>query len=145
MEFDNFLAGLKKQEHKSCGTASRHPNDIFFLIGHDEQGGATLCVVDKKMRPAMADHRNFTGDTAVLLRSIDRIRERDTFRVEWGTDNADDKSCVSLKDYPQLMFQLIRCKNVIADDGKPVGTSDETTHAVMHLSAADNTTVIGCL
>lgn len=139
MELDNFLAGLKKQGHKSRGTASRHPNDIFFLIGHDDQGGATLSVVDKKMRPVMADHRDFTGDTAVLLRSIDRIRERDTFRVEWGTYNVDDKSCVSLKDYPQLMFQLIRCKNVIADDGKPVATSDETTHAVMHLSAADDT------
>lgn len=106
------------------------------MISRAKDGRMMLSTVDKKLRPADADWRRLTGDAATLMRSIERIRERDLFKVEWNDEDTDDGgSGVCLNDNPQLVFQLVRCGNIVGSDGKPITATDETMHAALHLEA----------
>ena len=88
------------------------------MIGSNANGHTTISVVDNKLHPVDADWRNLTGDAATLLRSIERIRERDTFKVTWNAEPNNDVA-IDINENPQLVFQLVRCHNLIFSDGKP--------------------------
>lgn len=137
MDLDNFLAGLKKQEHRHSTTSTKSVRDILFMISSNANGHTTVSVVDNKLRPVDADWRNLTGDAATLLRSIERIRERDTFKVTWDAEPNNDVA-IDINENPQLAFQLVRCHNLIFSDGNPITISDETTHIVLRLATSTN-------
>lgn len=134
MEFGNFLAGLKRQEHKYTAKSTKRTRNILFMISCKADGNSWVSIVDEKMKPVDADHREQNGNVAIAVRSINRIRERDTFKVEWGTET-DETNGVSLNENPQLLFQLIRCTNIVFSDGKPICVSQENTHVIIKLNA----------
>lgn len=133
MDLDNFLAGLKRQDHRRNAFTGKSTRDILFMISSDTDGHTLLSTVDNKLHPVDADWHNMTGDAATLQRSIERIRERDTFKVTWDS-NSTDSTGICLNDNPQLVFQLVRCSNIVGTDGNPITISDETTHAILHLT-----------
>ena len=136
MEFDNFLAGLKRQEHRHPTTsAKRAPRDIFFMISRKDDGSMWVSTVDGSMNPVEVFYRDMSGEEAAAMRSMERIRERELFHVEWSTD--DEKGGISLAENPQLLYQLARCSNLVLQDGNPVSVSKESTHAVIRLSTQD--------
>lgn len=99
MDLDNFLAGLKRQEHKRNAKPSRgNSRDTLFMISSREDGSMWVDCVDSKLRPVQTDYHSMTGEAANAMRTIERIRERDTMRVEWGTEADDtDSVCASTK------------------------------------------------
>ena len=134
MEFDNFLAGLRRQDHRHAATPSkRSPRDVFFMISSKDNGSFWVSTVDGSMRPVEAFYRDMGGDEAAALRSMDRIRERELFHVEWSAD--DNNQGISLAENPQLLYQLTRCRNLVLQDGKPVSVSQGDAHATIRLTA----------
>lgn len=103
------------------------------MISDKGNGVVRVSVVNKKMRPITADYRDLNGEEAVTLRSMETIRERDLFRVEWGTEQ-DEAEGVNLNEHPQLLYQLIRCKNLVFADGKPVKVSQDNTRVVIRIN-----------
>ena len=135
MDLDNFLAGLKRQEHKYNAKPSRgNSRDTLFMISSHEDGSMWVDCVDSKLRPVQTDYHDMIGEAANAMRTIERIRERDTMRVEWGTE-ADDTDSVCINENPKLLYQLMRCNNLVLKDGSHVDVADESTHAVVQLNA----------
>lgn len=133
MELDNFLAGLKRQDYRhSTKSLKRNTRNIFFMIGRKADGSIWVSTVDNKMKPVVVDYHDMSGEESVVLRSIEHIRERDLFRVEWGAESGDTDS-VNLGEHPQLIYQLIRCGNLVASDGKPIRVSQENTQLILRL------------
>lgn len=150
MNIDDFLPGLKRIERHAPLSKGRHTGQpVFFMLGKDENGtngdaghgGMRLSVVDKHMKPIEADSRYYDNEVAVVLKSMERIRDKKSFDVEWGDIDGDVASqgmSLPLADNPQLLFQLIRCHNLVAEDGKPVSVADETTQLVLTLTEKEN-------
>ena len=137
MELDNFLAGLKRQEHRHTASSRKTAHGIFFMISRQEDGTTWVTVVDSKMQRVVADYRDLDGDESAALRSMEHISERDLFRVEWGTE-ASGESHINLSQHPQLLYQLIRCNNLVGADGMPIHVSQESTMAIIRLNKEEN-------
>ena len=150
MDLNDFLPGLKRIERHAPLAKGRHAGQpVLFMLAKEGQGnsggtgnaGVRLSVVDRHLKPIEADYRYYDNDEALVLRSMERIRDKKSFDVEWGdTDNgtASPGMSVSLADNPQLLFQLIRCNNLVAEDGKPVNVADETSQLVLTLTETEN-------
>ena len=138
MDISQFLPSLKRIEHnKSAMPPGRAVHDVLFMINSSPDGKAQLSVVDHKLKPVAADYRFYDGEVAQVLRSVERISERDAYAVEWGENGNAGNSTVSLADNPQLIYQLMRCHNIVADDGQPVDVAPDTTRLVLTLAAGD--------
>ncbi len=137
MELDNFLAGLKRanHQHRAFSDKSR-ASELYFMIDRKTDGNIWVSVVDDKMKPINADYRSLSGEEAVALRSMERIHERDLFRVEWGAEG-DSTNAININQNPQLLYQLIRCNNLVCSDGKPVSVSQENTQVILRLNAEE--------
>ena len=138
MQFDNFLAGLKRQEHHHYSkSSSNNTRDIFFMLTCKQDGSTWVKTVDNKMHSVDADYRDMNGEEATMMRNMERIRERDLFRVEWGAESADAEG-INISNNPQLLYQLVRCNNLVSADGKPINVSHENTHAVIKLHSRED-------
>ncbi len=137
MELDNFLAGLKRanHQHRAFSDKSR-ASELYFMIDRKTDGNIWVSVVDNKMKPINADYRSLSGEEAVALRSMERIRERDLLRVEWGAEG-DDTNAININQNPQLLYQLIRCNNLVCSDGNPIRVSQENTQVILRLNAEE--------
>lgn len=67
------------------------------------------------MNRVEADYRFYSDDVSQLLRSIDAIREEMAFQITWNDNGGSD---ISLNQNPHLLYQLIRCKNLVDEKGK---------------------------
>lgn len=135
MEFDNFLVGLKRQDNRYATKITPNAtHEVFFMISNKEDGLVKISVVDKKRRPVDVDYRDFNGEEAIALRSIENVRERDIFRVEWGSED-NGIGDINLNEHPQLLYQLIRCNNLIFADGAHINVSQENSRAIIRINS----------
>ncbi len=135
MEFNNFLVGLKRQDNRYATKITPNAtHEVFFMISNKENGLVKISVVDKKRRPVDVDYRDFNGEEAIALRSIENIRERDIFRVEWGNED-NGIGDINLNEHPQLLYQLIRCNNLIFADGVHINVSQENSRAIIRINS----------
>ncbi len=138
MELDNFLAGLKKTNHQHRLPSNRRKSsECYFMLDRKPDGNIWVSVVNNKMKPIDADYRDMNGEEAVALRSMERIRERDLFHVEWGTTE-NNTGGVNLNQHPQLLYQLIRCNNIVLSDGKPIQVNQGNTQVILQLDAQED-------
>lgn len=123
LPMNDFLSLLKK---KNDELAVRNSNcsvrDFYFLIDSDEQGGFVQ-VVDIQLNLVDPDFRYYTGDVAQTLRTISHIQEERQFRISWESETENDR--LHLSDYPYLIYQLIRCDNLLNREKKRVTVVDE--------------------
>ena len=71
-------------------------------------------VVDSALKDIDADYRQYEGDTFLMLRNIDAIKEAGAMTFSWlGAGKG-----IYLDEHPQLVWQLIRCRNFINDKGE---------------------------
>ena len=122
---NDFLPQLKKLTPitASKGTKTMTGKEIFFMLKTTEND-VLILPVDKRLKPVEADFHYYTGETSQLLRSLDTIKEEMAFQISWDDNNAGD---VSLNQNPHILYQLIRCKNLIDEKGNPIKVSDEST------------------
>ena len=140
---NEFLPQLKKLQPISAGKGSKTMTgkDVFFMIKRGEND-AYIIPVDKKMKPVEADFHYYNGDTAQLLRSIATIKDEMAFQISWNDECENNE--VSLTQNPHLLYQLIRCKNIVDEKGNRVTVCPDTT--VLQLSLRkEGTTVVPTL
>jgi len=140
---NEFLPQLKKLQPISAGKGGKTMTgkDVFFMIKRGEND-AYIIPVDKKMKPVEADFHYYNGDTAQLLRSIATIKDEMAFQISWNDECENNE--VSLTQNPHLLYQLIRCKNIVDEKGNRVTVCPDTT--VLQLSLRkEGTTVVPTL
>lgn len=106
-----------------------HP-DFYFLLASDEKG-AYVQTVDKQLRSIEADHRYSTGDEGQTLRTFNHICEELQYQISWDGESSESK--VYLAAYPYLIFQLIRCRNLLNAQRKTVSAANETAPLKLRL------------
>ncbi|MGN1233694.1 MAG: SNF2-related protein, partial [Candidatus Cryptobacteroides sp.] len=56
------------------------------------------------------------SETFQLLRSLDAIRDSGAFRISWG----GGQGLTYIDEHPQLIYQILRCRNVVGPGMKPL-------------------------
>lgn len=120
---ENFLPLLKKRNINHISRESKGSREkLFFQIAFDEQSHAFICIVNGKGAELNPDYRLYNGETFHVLRSIDTIRKEQQNHFSW--DETDNR--IYLKDYPHLLYQLLRCDNLVSANSAPISISSET-------------------
>lgn len=129
----DFLPHLtRKLVHGSPESSSKGAGgEFFFKISIAPDKGAVLSTVDGNGKQVSPDHRFYRGEQSVLLKTLEGIRRENRFNITWGRDKDDDS--VSLAKYSYLLYQLMRCDNILGPDGTRITPSDTTAHLVLHI------------
>lgn len=99
---------IGREDKSAAGT------EVFFMADFDGEGRPVLRVVDSSLKDIDADCRQYEGDTFLMLRNIDAIKEAGAMTFSWlGAGKG-----IYLDEHPQLVWQLIRCRNFINDKGE---------------------------
>ena len=106
---ENFLPLIKKKHISHVKNTSKVQQEkLFFQIGIDANKQAFIDTINDKGFSITPDYHLYSGETFHVLRSIDAIREKQQEVFSWEkTHNG-----IFLKDYPYLIHQLLRCKNL---------------------------------
>ncbi len=116
------------RRRKVALTIRKVVSDIFFRIAFDE-AGAYICVVDDKGRETDAGYEFYSGHTRDILKVLDTIRDKNSFRIDW--ERPEDR--IYLEDYEYLLWQLQQCSNVVNANGEPLTFSDSDAKLVLHI------------
>jgi SNF2 family DNA or RNA helicase len=103
---DQFFDFFKKQPLQKGET--RPFEEVFFQIAFDPFG-AFLEVTDELGKVAETSYLNYAGATRNVLRTLEGIREKNSFVIDW--EKPQDK--IYLNEYPFLMDALRLCDNII--------------------------------
>lgn len=130
MEQD-FLPKLKRRPADTgYGKGIEADKDFQFLINVTPEG-VTLSTVDNSLAQVTPDHRYFSGNVANLLRTMEGIERGQRFNITWG----DESRGINLDSYPYLMYQLVRCGNIVDSEGHRLTSCD--TVATVNLDIAE--------
>ncbi len=110
----------KLKRTRSLIRPEKGPDNIFFQLRFDENGGYVV-VVDKKGEEVQTTHEYYSGPTRDLLRTIESIRERNSFRIDW--ERPGDHLYIGENDY--LLWQLKQAENFVDKKMQPVSFADE--------------------
>src|SRR5574344_1766590 len=91
--------------------------EVYFVLGFDDEGRAYLTTTDKHGNSIRADYRHYSGNTFLLLRSLAAIHDADAVTVSWG----GQQDRIYLDSHPQLIYQILRCENVVNPGRSPLG------------------------
>ena len=117
----SFLSSLNRLTPLTPASGQEKEPDFNFMLSVRD-GNAILATVDKNMKAVTPDYRNYPGDTGALLRSITRLSDNSWSSVLWD----DNYTGISLADNPHLMYQLLRCRNIVSDKGNAIHVSPAT-------------------
>ena len=106
---ENFLPLIKKKHISHVKNTSKVQQEkLFFQIGIDANKQAFIDTINDKGFSITPDYHLYSGETFHVLRSIDAIREKQQEVFSWEKMH----NGIFLKDYPYLIHQLLRCKNL---------------------------------
>lgn len=106
---EGFLPFIKKIHISHAANAvDAHPEQLFFQIGINKDKQAFVDTINDKGMTITPDYHSYSGETFHVLRSIHAIREKQQEVFSWETKHG----AVLLKEYPYLMHQLLKCKNL---------------------------------
>ncbi|MFH1897016.1 MAG: DEAD/DEAH box helicase [Candidatus Desantisbacteria bacterium] len=88
---------------------------IFFQLNRDEIG-AYIAVIDKNGKEIQVSYENYTGHIRELLKAIENIREKNSFRIDW--ENPENR--VYLAEHEYLIYSLQHCDNLVSQKRKPI-------------------------
>ncbi len=91
--------------------------EIRFRLRFDRDERAFAAIEDcEGNRASDIDHRLYSGALRQTLRRIERIRERDFWRMDWRGQRASH--VVYLDENPLLIDRLLRCGQLAAESGQ---------------------------
>ena len=104
---------------------------VLFRLDFNDEVGAVMTVVDTKGEAlvTLPDYRLYQGSTFNVLRILDDIKSAESFSMSWG---GSDKH-FELRNYPALLFALLRCDQLVDDQMCPIMVSDEQAEVVLFL------------
>ncbi|MBF0389445.1 MAG: DEAD/DEAH box helicase [Desulfamplus sp.] len=88
---------------------------IYFQLNFDDIG-AYIQTVDSSNKEVQVSYEYYSGHTREILSSIDRIKQKNSFQVNW--DNPDNK--VYLSENNHLLWILKHCDNFVDSELKPI-------------------------
>lgn len=132
---DNFLPFIKKKHISHIKNTSKVQQEkLFFQIGIDLNKQVFVDTINEKGVSITPDYHLYSGETFHVLRSIDAIREKQQEVFSWEkTHNG-----ILLKDYPYLIHQLLRCKNLKDGNLKELSTSNVQAEPLLMLDKQGN-------
>ncbi|KPA19143.1 helicase SNF [Candidatus Magnetomorum sp. HK-1] len=110
-----------KKEHTEQGP-------VYFQMKFDSSG-AYINVVDAENKPLDTSYDMYSGATRELLKSIDNIHEKNSFRIDWKTPNKR----VYLADNEFLIWQLRHCKTFVSPDYTPINFVEENARLILQI------------
>ena len=117
---EDFLPLLRKNRltQRRCAAGRSNQKPLFMLdVNEDHQ--VFLRVVNDKLENADFDCHLFSGDLFHVLRAVEGIKEEKMVEFSWE----EGDSRIYLKDYPMLLFHLLRCPNLVTATGKSISVS----------------------
>lgn len=99
-------------------------SSTFFQLNQDEKG-AYVTVVDRNGKEITASYEHYNGHVRELLKAIENIREKNSFRIDWE----NPKNRVYLTEHEYLIWQLQHCSNLVLPGHKPVKFAEGNTPA----------------
>jgi len=105
----DLFAQFRKQSLPERKEHTQSP--IYFRIDFDEQR-AFVTAVDVKNNAIEVDYHNYTGKVRDILKSIDKIKEKSAFRIDW--EKPSDR--VYLAEHEYLIHLLSQSDRVIGPD-----------------------------
>lgn len=135
METD-FLSFLRRQPSAFKGgepgvDERRFTGNFFFRVSADEHGRVVIDTVDSDGEVVEPAAEAYPGDEGALLRAMSKIREEDLLAIDWGNEKSDG---AVLSENPFLVYQLIRCKNIVDAQMRRVTFEDTRANLVLKVS-----------
>ena len=129
-----FLQHFTRNKAISISSKSKRPDSIFFMICFNEQGLAFLKVVDKNGEEVETEYRLYTDNNFNVLRSMARAKEDMQEKITWGTE----QKRVYLHEYRWLLYELMRCDNIVDEKMRKVSVSEETLQVRLVIEKTGN-------
>lgn len=133
----NFLTRLSQRLGRTASSTSEtcSPGDIYFLISREADGSARISIIDGDHKQvSLPDYRNYSGPVAQMLRALSLIARESRFEITWGEQAHDT---FNLSTHPMLIYQLIRCENIVTSDTyRPVAVHDTPALLTLNLEPA---------
>jgi len=131
---EDFLPLIKKKHISHARNSSKeHQEKLFFQIGIDSHKQAFVDTINDKGQDITPDYHLYSGETFHVLRSIHTIREKQQEVFSWEKKH----NGILLKDYPYLIHQLMRCKNLKDGNLKDISTSNAQAEPLLLLDKQD--------
>lgn len=134
MAINDFLPNLRRRTPADMDIlrSPRHTSAGHFHFQLRTDGTrAWILTVNSELAPVEPLPSDHTGPEAIMLRSLEAIkREQNRFAVSWGRSEGIG---TELGKYPHLIYQLLRCRDILGPDGSPLRVSDEAAHLRLNL------------
>ncbi len=130
-QFSDLLHQLRRTP--STETALKAVQAVCFQISFDEYG-AYLRVVNRKGEEVEADYRAYSGTDRSLLKTLDTIKERNGFVIDWDKPTSiGDRVYLAENDF--LLWQLRGLPNLVDIDLRPIAFHERTDGQTAHVLA----------
>jgi len=120
----------KLKRKKTVITKRPSVSSLFFRLNFDNVG-AYLAVVNEKGEEIKADYEYYNGHTRDILKSLENIREKNSFRIDWETPG--DR--IYLAEHEYLLWPLHQCDNFINSKSGPILFAEETAKIMVVIEA----------
>lgn len=118
----------KLKSNRKLIQKSQTVETVFFQLNFDETG-AYIAVIDAEQKEIKPGYEYFSGHTRDLLKSIEHIKEKNYFRINW--DAPADKIYLAENEY--LIWQLRNCENLVDAHFKPVKFTDGLAKLIVQI------------
>lgn len=115
----NIFDRFKKQATENSLVPAKLPGDVRIVLDYDETG-MFISIADKNLRKISLDSSGYNGLTREILKSVEEIRQRERFSVNW----TQREHRLYLVRYPYLANLIARSDLLVNRDGQPIVGAD---------------------
>ncbi|QTA80585.1 Helicase, Snf2 family [Desulfonema limicola] len=102
---------------------------VFFQLKFDDNG-AYIDVIDEKQKKVETSYEIYTGSIREVLKSIENIKHRNSFRIDWETPS----SRVYLFENDYLIWQLLKCNNFVDSKFNTLGCAEGYAQIILDIN-----------
>ncbi|MDM8522224.1 DEAD/DEAH box helicase [Desulfococcaceae bacterium HSG8] len=128
MSEDTFDIFEKLKRKKPGIRQHKITSAVFFQLVFDENG-AYIRVIDEKQREIDPDYEYASGHTRNVLKFIEEVKARNSFRIDWESPN--DRIYLAENEY--LIWQLQYCDNFVDTELNPICFAEGTAKIVVRI------------
>lgn len=105
-----------KTPHSTRLTTRKIHSEILFQLSFDGVGAFVRIIDQKTLKEVEVDYRCFSGISRDLLKSIERVKNDESFRIDW--EHPENRVYLARNEF--MIWQLEKCDNIVDDQFKPV-------------------------
>ena len=120
------LHTLPKPHAKAPQQGEAATGEFFFKIDFDSHG-AKVSTVNAKGKNVLPDEAMADGERLNALRLLSAIDLQRKASISWG----DDTQHIYLSQYPHLLYQVLRCDNLVNGEMRPLTVHHDATQLLV--------------